>query len=589
VRHVHTWQPRAITSFALALVLVAIIACGAPAATPTPDPSVGQTPGASPAPTAEATSTLAAPGQVQPAGTLNSGLPELGRYGGHPALSATPALPMNAAAHVGEGLLLLDINKEIQGWLLESWSISEDSTTWTLNLHQGVQFHKGYGEMTSEDVAWSYEQWSRNDRHARVAYFREFWEHPEGYVETPDPYTVEVHTGVPLSPANVKELWMVPSSAPSWIASKNQSDEIGPEAADLDPALTGPWEIVSHRTGEWRLRAVENHWLHTPYFAELVLWEIPEESARLAGFQTGNLDTFVMSFDSIPLVEQVQGSRLMTLPGGPDYSLNFTGNYHVEMLAGEPQPSFKPDMPWISGSAEVDSQEWQQAAMVRRAMSIAIDREAIIDTLLHGYARPGVVLYFSNNEQHLEDRRWEYDPELARTLLAEAGYAGGGFSITLTPAIRAAPAEVELCEAIGTMWNNELGIDVRLQRVPYETLRPQIVARNYEGAFCLAGPQRMIVGALPHLTTMATVSFGATHPYIEERIIEIGTTIDDTERERLEAEWGRFVFDNALTFIGIAVGDSVWPLGPRIEEWTEHVHAQELRFPNGYEYIRHRQ
>jgi ABC-type transport system substrate-binding protein len=52
------------------------------------------------------------------------------------------------------------------------------------------------------------------------------------------------------------------------------------EAANLQTASTGPWEIVDHRTGEfWRMQAVEDHWRKTPHFAEMVFWEIPEESA----------------------------------------------------------------------------------------------------------------------------------------------------------------------------------------------------------------------------------------------------------------------------------------------------------------------
>ena len=47
---------------------------------------------------------------------------------------------------------------------------------------------------------------------------------------------------------------------------------------------------------------MEDHWRKTPYFEELNYYSIPEESARVAGFQTGNLDIFIMAFDSIPTV-----------------------------------------------------------------------------------------------------------------------------------------------------------------------------------------------------------------------------------------------------------------------------------------------
>ena len=76
--------------------------------------------------------------------------------------------------------------------------------------------------------------------------------------------------------------------------------------------------------------------------------------------------------------------------------------------------------------------------------------------------------------------RWEYNPERAKQLLAEAGYPDG-FSITLTPSLRGAPVEVEACEAIASMWT-DIGVDVNFQKVPYGTLRPTIVGTNVPGA-----------------------------------------------------------------------------------------------------------
>ena len=69
------------------------------------------------------------------------------------------------------------------------------------------------------------------------------------------------------------------------IVSKRQSEEIGAEDASIDISMTGPWQIEDHASGEyWKFSAVEDHWRQTPHFAELVLWTIPEEAARVAGF-----------------------------------------------------------------------------------------------------------------------------------------------------------------------------------------------------------------------------------------------------------------------------------------------------------------
>jgi ABC-type transport system substrate-binding protein len=580
----------------LLIILLLSIACGSaaePPATSAPEDSATQAPAAgetgAPTVVAEPTTEPAAPSE--PAGTLNVGQKEIGSYDGHPKLVVNPALFVSQTIPLGEGLWYPDIDREVQPWLLESWSISDDFTTWTFNLRQGVQFHKGYGEITAEDVAWSYvEGWAENDKHVRYSDFNNFWKAEGGSVETPDEYTVVVNTGEPLSEIVVLENWgFTPGGSANWVASKQQSLELGEEAASKDPALTGPWEFAEERPAQsWTMRAVEDHWRQTPYFAELVFHEIPEESSRIAGFQTGNLDTMLMAFDSIPIVEEVPGAEFVSVSGALDYGLLIYGNYLIQAEAGEAPDAYSADLPWVPPTTDLNSPEWEQARMVREALAISIDRESIVDTVLRGFARPIALRFWGNHEEQLEGRMWGYDPDRAMDLLAQAGYPDG-FSITLTPAVRAAPAEVEACEAVATMWGN-IGIDVEFQRVPYTTLRPQIVGKTYQGATCHAsGARTGTVGAIPQVTTAASFNHGATHPFLEEIMPRIAGAVDPAELHRLTGEMGHFLFDHALTNIGLYSVDVVWPVGPRIEPWTEHVKTRDMRNINGYEYIRPRQ
>ena len=200
--------------------------------------------------------------------------------------------------------------------LANSWEVSDDGLIWTFHLNEGVQFHKGYGEMTAEDVIWSMQQLGASEKHPRASNIRGVWSSPNGSVEAPDPYTVVLDTGDPWSQVPIWEMTTSPGGSGTWIASKKQTDEIGEEEANGQISATGSWDLVGARTGEfWRMLAVEDHWRKTPHFAEMVFWEIPEESSRIAGLQTGQLYTTLIAFDSIPLIENMKDSKLMSFPG----------------------------------------------------------------------------------------------------------------------------------------------------------------------------------------------------------------------------------------------------------------------------------
>ena len=264
---------------------------------------------------------------VEPTGTLNTGLKEMGPFFLHPSTLGNPQIFVHGTAPIGEGLLQEDVNRNVLGLLAESWEISDDFLTWTFKLNKGVQFHKGYGEMTSEDVVWSMQQWGLS-KHPRAGQLENFWA-PRPGSEIIDDHTFKVHTGDPLVHVIAQRWLMTPGGASTFIASKRQTEELGVEAASEDMAATGPWEIVDHRTGEfWKMAAVRDHWRHTPEFAEFIMWEIPEESSRVAGFQTGNLDTFLMGYDSIPSVLDVEGAQLMKVPNAIVQSLRIYGNWY---------------------------------------------------------------------------------------------------------------------------------------------------------------------------------------------------------------------------------------------------------------------
>ena len=592
-------NPKLMILAPLVLLLVAILACGSSAtATPVPstnDPGSPATPtavpstGATSAPAPTVVPNKAPEVKAKLSGTLNVGHKELGPFMGSTKLTGNPQSFINNAAPITETLGMMPFEgSELLPGLAESWEVSPDGQIWTFNLRKGVQFHKGFGEMTAEDVEFSFRQVANSEKHGRGSIVDMIFFNENGSRSMPDDYTWIVDTGTPFSTIGIFEILGTPRPSSAWIVSKKQYEQDGEEEANRNTAATGPWEIGEWKTGEyWEMPAVENHWRQTPNFAKMIAWEIPEESARIAGFKTGNLDTFSMALDSIPEVESVEGATLLQVPNATQAQLSFYGQLHLKEEDGFKAWPGDRDYPWISASSDVDSPEWANAVKVRKALSIAIDRQALVDNLLIGFGHTTTLANWGGHEGRYEpDMVWEYDPEAAKALLAEAGF-GDGFDITLTAAIRGAPSEVESCEAIAQYWE-DIGIGVKYQNLPYGTLRPSLVGRTYRGATCHSSAIRLSpVEGMGSYTNAQPFSYGQEHAFLEENIHKAMKAIQTDERQATEDAIARWVFDNAMAMIGLYVTDNVWPVGPKIDvnSWKGHVKLGDLRQINGFEYI----
>ena len=602
------FSPTTILAFLLVGLLVVAVSCGgaaepeeesAPAAAPTQQPAATAAPAATtaparaeatPVPQAEPTDTPAAAMMGdEPEGTLNVGYKELGLFGTSPKLTPGQVM-LFVGSTVGEQLLYRDVEGNYLPKLVKEWSVSDDSLVWTMKLQEGVQFHHGYGEMTADDIIWTMQDYgAEGSISPRASHLRRLWSNEEGWVQAVDDYTIELHTG---DLHFDMLLWMSVPYAGN-IVSKKQVDELGDEAASANGAGTGPWEMAEVRPQEfWKMRAVQDHWRKTPNFAELILHEIPEESTRLANFQTGNLDVFnVVGLDSLPSVQAMPDVKFMRVEGGATEHLGIFGAFYVGLGTEDQRPGYDPALPWVSSDPDPASEEWAKATKVRQAMAISIDRQLIVDELLHGEGKPLVLWGWESQIDRLppEYRQWEYDPDKAARLLEEAGYPGGGFEITLTPSIRGVPAEVEACEAVATMWE-AIGISVKVQKIPYASLSPQIRTRDYQGANCHGtGGRSDPLSLLLVLTTLhASFTVGFEHPYMEERIAKALHVVDTEERYKIMVDVAKFTYDNVVE-MGLYSVNQIWPLGPRLDTWQEHFEYGDKRVLTGLEYAPHRQ
>ena len=210
--HCRLLKPRWLVIIQMLLALAIGVACegsgtaaggGTEASLPPPAPTSTTTPlevtPATPLLTAKPTltSTPFTAAVVKPAGSLNVGFKEFGAFSIHPSqTSAAPLIYIGTTAV--ESLLAQNEKREFVPKLAKEWTLSPDSLLWTFQLNEGVQFHRGLGEMTADDVIWSMQEMSAEGSvNVFAKDLERLWKNPDGFVKKVDDYTIQVHTGTP--------------------------------------------------------------------------------------------------------------------------------------------------------------------------------------------------------------------------------------------------------------------------------------------------------------------------------------------------------------------------------------------------------
>lgn len=602
---------KGITLGILTIVVAALVACGAAA----PEPPAVEQPQSQPQAVVAAqpeASTSASAASAQPAGsaptavpagasapaitaetnapqgTLTIALDEIGPPKWIPKLQGSPQFSVNNTTF-WESLWKNEKEAGLVGVLAESWELSPDSTVWTIHLQEGVPFHHGYGEMKASDFIWTLENATEEGTVRSVEPYERTFFAEGGGMTALDDYTVEINTVVPRWDLTwFLSIGMTPGMG-NGVASQKYYLELGEEKAAYTQAVgTGPWRSVEHETGgTWRFEAVEDHWRKTPNFVELHYKQISEEATRLANFLAGKLDTGVFTLESIAqLEEDCQECKFMVFTTGAQLHINIHGSWYIDR-PDLPTPR-NSELPWISADPDINSAEWARARKVRLAMNVAIDRQLLVDTLLDGKGAPTYLFGWAGFEDHMDylaDLKYDYDPELARRLLNEAGYPDGidlPFALTNRPF----PATIETAAAVATMWE-DVGIRTTQIRQPMSAFRPHFISRSWEGVNSHGKDieSEPILSRTTSYSTRAAINYGVEHPIAEDLTARIAKTFDTEERLELDRQFAKFLFDEALTIPTVSIF-TTWPVGPSIDEWT--MTFPVVRVPSNLEYISHR-
>ena len=388
-----------------------------------------------------------------------------------------------------------------------------------------------------------------------------------------------------------------PSSNSGWVVSKTQWDSMAADGLSLDEALpqvvgTGPWELLELNLGEvWKFKAVEGHWRQTPYFAELHLLTIPEEATALANFESGKTDTWSAAPDSLSKVAELETTKFMSLTDVGEMIVYIWQNGYTFNGTERQWPGYNPICPGFPTTPTSTLQDGSGPGRSGRPWGWPSTGRNWWMNCCTATVRPGPSTGGSPLGVYgRDDWNWDYDPDRARELLAEAGYADG-FEIVLSSATsRLVEVTMQACEAIAGMLQ-DVGIDARFENVPLGDLYDGYKARTQQGITC---QHINAFGGEP--VSLHRISYdpellwgvGWDHPWFTAKMVEAYETPDADARWALQFEMGDWLRDNALAMAVYSL-DQIFPLGPNVDSWEEHLSMGEAQSISGLEYAPHRQ
>ena len=338
----------------------------------------------------------------------------------------------------------------LKGDLAESWQGSADFRVWTFKLRQGVKWQNlapvNGREFVAADVKYCFEQYAKEGVQAFT--FQEI----EG-IETPDKYTVRVHLKTPntLFPQNVAEPVAVLFAR-----------EVLEEDGDLKKRLigTGPYTLKEH-TRKVRIVLQRNPDYYDkgrPYVDEYVILSTPDAATRQAAFRTGQADfIWVASPSEAELIRKTNPQTMVQA-------------YHNTLAP--------------FGVALAQDRPPFNDLRVRRAISMAIDRQKMVDTVFEGHGILGwgvPYIYYQDTPPTAKDFGpwWQYKPAEAKKLLTDAGHPNG-FPTTLFY-YEYFPQMTSQVQLVQQDLKKNLNIDVKITKLDYTSYYGRYVESKWDG------------------------------------------------------------------------------------------------------------
>jgi oligopeptide transport system substrate-binding protein len=353
-----------------------------------------------------------------------------------------------------------------------SWSVSDDGLTWTFNLQQDKVWSDGT-PVTAQDWVFTLQRYARADYDFEWFYSMmgiTNWSQvvsgelpaEELGVAVVDDYTFTITTDRP-TPYLIKimsDVWVVPSHIV-----KDRLDDGSWALDEANWVFAGPYVLEEYKKGV-ELVFVANDKYTGPYppLLDKITYKFIDPQVRFAAYKNDELDSIGGEYtDDLP------PSAMAEIMANPELQQehiqwpNFMTYYLFFDNANPPFDNLK----------------------LRQAISHAIDRDKIVNGPLQYQSTAAFTMnppgFPGESVEALKDVQ-RFDPELARQLLAEAGYAGGeGLPAVTLYTRNAFPALTNAAEAIAAMLKENLGMEIQIQNLDYDTYMDKLRIQKREG------------------------------------------------------------------------------------------------------------
>lgn len=337
----------------------------------------------------------------------------------------------------------------IEGRLAESWTVNEDSSAVTFKLHENAVWSDGE-PVTADDVVFSYQMYSDPQVEAKSRYHLQYIagvddsgaELSEDSIEVTadDTYTVTFNLKTSMYADTFLQDIDTVYIIPKHIFEGKTAEEINAPTLWANPVGSGPFIYDSEINGE-RMEFVKNpnYYLGAPKIDRLIL-RVTDSASMLAGLINGDLDMIgygSILIDDWELANQQENLVTESIP---------TTSYTTMI--------FNTAKPYMT-------QE------VRQALSMAINRDVLIQAILQGEGEAVVTPISSVSPYYNENIEVWYDPDKAKSMLEEAGFP---FDQTLVFYISSGSSATERTAALIAQDLQKIGVKVRIEQVDFATL-----------------------------------------------------------------------------------------------------------------------